>query len=241
VRILAAVLFAFLASGSAFAQPPGTPALPANVPTPTDVKSGSINNEDIDYPYPVSYISSMGGILAARFAAMYPDVTERVALYDSIGLTDARFERPYHSTDEVYDGMLTFSYQQAYATIKRYFPTPESWKPEYEQLARLMYAWTLSGDWPRMAMVRTLLQQMVYADPVVDDWAHITSRALVIGGEKDGTDFPKLAKHIADTIPGGAQLVIVPKAGHVLHFETPDVFNRELLKFLHSSAASSAP
>jgi pimeloyl-ACP methyl ester carboxylesterase len=174
---------------------------------------------------------SMGGMLAARFAASYPAVTERVVLYDPIGLTDARFERPYRSTDDVYKGMLAFSYQQAYATIKRYFPTPESWKPEYEKLARLMYAWTLTGDWPRMAMVRALLQQMVYMDPVVDDWAHITSKALVIGGEKDGPDFPKLAKHIADTIPD-AQLYLVPNAGHVLHFETPEIFNRELLKFL---------
>jgi pimeloyl-ACP methyl ester carboxylesterase len=40
-----------------------------------------------------------------------------------------------------------------------------------------------------------------------------------------------LAKHIADTIPG-AELVIVPKAGHVLHLETPEVFQRELLRFL---------
>jgi pimeloyl-ACP methyl ester carboxylesterase len=84
-----------------------------------------------------------------------------------------------------------------------------------------------------MAMVRTLLQQQVYTDPVVYDWAHIKSKALVIGGEKDGPDFPKLAKHIADTIPG-ARLVLVPNAGHVLHFETPDVFNRELVAFLKS-------
>jgi pimeloyl-ACP methyl ester carboxylesterase len=174
---------------------------------------------------------SMGGMLAARFAASYPEVTERVVLYDPIGLTDARFERPYRSTDEVYKATLGFSYQQAYATIKRYFPTPESWKPEYEKLVRLMYAWTLTGDWPRMAMVRTLLQQMVYTDPVVDDWPHIKAKALVIGGEKDGPDFPKLAKRIADTIPG-AQLFLVPNAGHVLHFETPEIFNRELLKFL---------
>src|SRR5438045_1978159 len=39
------------------AQPPGTPAMPANGRTPTDVKPGSINNEDITYPYPVSYLS----------------------------------------------------------------------------------------------------------------------------------------------------------------------------------------
>jgi pimeloyl-ACP methyl ester carboxylesterase len=332
VRIVSVLVIATLAvSRPAVAQAPGTPAAPAQVATPTDVQPGSINNEDVPYPYPVSYLPfvsygqdvrmaymdvppagqangrtvvllhgmnfagfywanvidvlrkdgyrvvvtdqigfgrsskpiipynfhdmalntnrvlehlgiakaaivghSMGGMLAARFAASYPAVTERVVLYDPIGLTDARFERPYRSTDEVYKGMLAFSYQQAYATIKRYFPTPESWKPEYEKLVRLMYAWTLTGDWPRMAMVRTLLQQMVYADPVVDDWAHIKAKALVIGGEKDGPDFPKLAKHVADTIPG-AQLFLVPNAGHVLHFETPDVFNRELLKFLKST------
>jgi pimeloyl-ACP methyl ester carboxylesterase len=324
------VCLALSIAASAAAQPPGTPAAPASVPTPTDVKPGSINNEDVPYPYPVSYLAfksyeqdvrmaymdvpppgqpngrtvvllhgmnfagfywagpievlrregfrvvvtdqigfgrsskpiipynfhdmafntkrvlehlritkaaivghSMGGMLAARFAASYPDITERVVIYDPIGLTDARYERPYRSTDEVYQATLGYSYQQAYATIKRYFPTPESWKPEYEKLARLMYAWTLSGDWPRMAMVRTLLQQQVYTDPVVYDWAHIKSKALVIGGEKDGPDFPKLAKHIADTIPG-ARLVLVPNAGHVLHFETPDVFNRELVAFLKS-------
>src|SRR5258708_28377495 len=135
---------------------------------------------------------SMGGMLAARFAASYPDITERVVIYDPIGLTDARYERTYRSTDEVYQATLGYTYQQAYATIKRYFPTPESWKPEYEKLARLMYAWTLSGDWPRMAMVRTLLQQQVYTDPVVYDWAHIKSMALIIGREQDSPGLPKL-------------------------------------------------
>src|SRR5258708_9210496 len=53
---------------------------------------------------------SMGGVLAARFAASYPDVTERVALYDPIGLTDARLEPPYRSTDEAYTGMRGFTY-----------------------------------------------------------------------------------------------------------------------------------
>jgi len=309
-------------------QPPGQPATPAQVPTPTDVKPGSINLEDVQYPYPVSYISfqtygqdvrmafmdiapsgtangrtvvllhgmnfsgfywaepiealrkegfrvvvtdqigfgrsskpiipynfhdmafntrrvldhlkitkasivghSMGGMLAARFSASYPDVAEKVVLYAPIGLTDARWERPYRNTDDAYKATLGQTYQQAYGTVRRYFPSPASWKPEYEKYARLHYSWTLSGDWPRLAMVRTLLQQMVYTDPVVYDWAHIKAKALVIGGEKDGPNFPALAKHIADTIPGG-QLVIVPGAGHVLHMETPDIFNRELVKFL---------
>ena len=56
-------------------------------------------------------------------------------------------------------------------------------------------------------------------------------KTLVIGGEKDGSDFPKLAKNVADTIPG-AELVILPNLGHVPHLEAPTVFYSPLLKFL---------
>ena len=111
------------------------------------------------------------------------------------------------------------------------FPSPGAWKPEYEQYVRILYAPTLSGDWPRLAMVRSIYQQMLYLDPVVYDWAKIKVKTLVIGGEKDGAGFPKLAKHIADTIPG-AELVIIPNAGHVPHLEVPDSFYPPLLKFV---------
>ncbi|HEV3197541.1 MAG TPA: alpha/beta hydrolase [Bryobacteraceae bacterium] len=178
---------------------------------------------------------SMGGMLTARFAATYPDMTERAVIYDPIGLTDPRYERPWRSTDEAYKAIMAQTNDQRYqgfsANIHRYFPTPGSWKPEYEQYVRILYAPTLSGDWPRLAMVRSIYQQITYLDPVVYDWAHIKVKTLVIGGEKDGQDFPALAKHIADTIPG-AELVIIPNAGHVPHLEVPDIFYKELLKFV---------
>jgi pimeloyl-ACP methyl ester carboxylesterase len=88
-------------------------------------------------------------------------------------------------------------------------------------------------------MVRALLQQMPYLDPVVYDWPKIKAKTLVLGGDKDGADFPALARHIADTIPG-AELVLIPNAGHVPHLEMPDVFQREVLKFLKSDASSAA-
>jgi pimeloyl-ACP methyl ester carboxylesterase len=178
----------------------------------------------------------MGGMLTARFAATYPDMTERAVIYDPIGLTDPRFERPWRGTDEAYKATMAQTNDQRYqafsANIHRYFPTPGAWKPEYEQYVRILYAPTLSGDWPRLAMVRSIYQQITYLDPVVYDWAHIKVKTLVIGGEKDGQDFPALAKHIADTIPGGAELVIIPNAGHVPHLEVPDIFYKELLKFV---------
>jgi pimeloyl-ACP methyl ester carboxylesterase len=178
---------------------------------------------------------SMGGMLSARFTASFPDITERAVIYDPIGLTDPRYERPWRSADEAYKASMAQTndqrWQGFYANIRRYFPSPGAWKPEYEQYVRILYAPTLSGDWPRLAMVRSIYQQMLYLDPVVYDWAKIKVKTLVIGGEKDTADFPALAKHIADTIPG-AKLVIIPNAGHVPHLEVPDIFYKELLGFV---------
>jgi len=183
---------------------------------------------------------SMGGMLTARFAASYPDITERAVIYDPIGLTDPRFDRPWRSAEDAYKATMAQSHDQAYqafyANIRRYFPAPGAWKPEYEQYARILYAPTLSGDWPRLAMVRAIYQQITYLDPVVYDWPHIKVKTLVLGGELDGQNFPALAKHIADTIPG-AELVLIPNVGHVPHLESPDIFYRELLKFLKADAA----
>jgi pimeloyl-ACP methyl ester carboxylesterase len=185
---------------------------------------------------------SMGGMLAARFAALYPDITERVVIYNPIGRTDTRYNGGrQRSVDENYKATMAQThdqaYQAAYATIRRYFAS--DWKESYASFARIMYAPTLSADGPRLAMVRALLGQMVGNDPVVYDWAHIKVKALVLGGDKDGPDFPAQAKHIADTIPG-AQLVLIPGVGHVPHIQVPEIFNRELLKFLKSDSGMSS-
>jgi pimeloyl-ACP methyl ester carboxylesterase len=178
---------------------------------------------------------SMGGMLTARFAASYPDMVERAVICNAIGLTDVRWQAPWPGAEEAYKATMAQNadqlYQGFYQTIRRYFPG-DSWKPEYERYVRIMYAPTLSADWPRLAMVRAIYRQVTYLDPVVYDWAHIKARTLVIGGDKDGENFPELAKHMAQTIPH-AELVLIPNVGHVPHIQAPDVFERELIKFLN--------
>jgi pimeloyl-ACP methyl ester carboxylesterase len=174
---------------------------------------------------------SMGGMLATRFAVLCPDLTERLVLYNQIGLTDARLQRAPVSIDEVYQQVLGQTYSTIYQAIARYFPNG---MPQLaETYVMRQYGWTLSGNWPEAAMVRALAQQMVYEDPVVYDWPHIKVKTLQIGGEKDGAtaNFATLAKRVADTIPD-CELVLIPNVGHLPHLEVPDIFHRELLKFL---------
>lgn len=183
---------------------------------------------------------SMGGMLAARFAAKYPDITERVVLYDPIGLTDDRWQRPWTPTEEIYKRLMAESQDQLWsgfeANIRFYFP--DAWKPEYDKYVRILYAPTLSSEWPQLAMVRAIYSGITYLDPVVYDWAHIKVKAMIIGGAKDGQDFEGHARHVASTIPN-CEMVVLPGLGHVPHLQDPEAFYKPLMKFLHEDAGSS--
>jgi pimeloyl-ACP methyl ester carboxylesterase len=190
---------------------------------------------------------SMGGMLASRFATQYPDITERLVLYNPIGLTDGRFDRPFGGTDEAYKQTLGSTYQSIRASIMRYVAhNPAAWTPEFETYTRVRYAWTLSADWPRLAMVQTLINQVQYLDPVVDDWAHIKAPTLVFGGAEDSLPgsaavFKDRMKYIADTIPNGkAKLLLLPGLGHVPHMEAPDKTFPPLVAFLKEGVRPGA-
>jgi pimeloyl-ACP methyl ester carboxylesterase len=187
---------------------------------------------------------SMGGMLAARFATQFPAVTERLVLYNPIGLVDGRYDRPWESTDESYKRTLASTYQSIRASIMRYVThNPAAWTPEFETYTRVRYAWTLSADWPRLAMVQTLINQVQYLDPVVDDWAHIKAPTLVFGGAEDSLPgsaalFKERMKFVADTIPNGrARLQLLPGLGHVPHMEAPGQTLPPLVAFLKEGLA----
>jgi len=188
---------------------------------------------------------SMGGMLAARFATQFPGTTERLVLYNPIGLTDPRYGRPWESADEGYKRTLASTYQTIRASIMRYVAHNEAaWTPEFETYTRVRYAWTLSADWPRLAMVQTLINQVQYLDPVVDDWAHIKAPTLVFGGAEDALPgsaavFRERMKFVADTIPNGnARLLLLPGLGHVPHMEAPAKTFPPLVAFLKDGLAS---
>jgi pimeloyl-ACP methyl ester carboxylesterase len=177
---------------------------------------------------------SMGGMVASRFASSYPDAVGNLAMINQIGLTDARSARPWRDTSEVYKAALARDYGEIVKGMRAYYV---NWKPEYMKYVKIHYGWTKSGDWPRMAMVRALQQQAIYADPVIYDWPRIKARTLVIGGEKDGPDYPGGAKRVAESVQRG-QLYIIPNVGHNPQFEAPHLLYPPLLRFLKGENVS---
>lgn len=174
---------------------------------------------------------SMGGMVVSRFAMVYPDVTTHVVMVNQIGLTDQRQSRGWR---DPYAGELSpSSYRGILGGHQRYFPN--DWPPAHLKYVKRQYGQTLSGEWPRLVMVRRLQQQMLYEDPVVYDWQHIKTKALVMGGEQDGLvrDFPGLAKNVANQLQNSA-LLLYPNIGHAPHVEIPDKFNADLIRFLKS-------
>ena len=176
---------------------------------------------------------SMGGMVATRFTSTYPETTTHVVMVNQIGLTDNRHGNEWTDPEEAYQSALGTTYQSTLAGHVRYYP--RGWKPEYLHWVKVQYGLTLSGDWPRMARVRAAQRMIIFEDPVVHEWQHIETKALVIGGEEDRLvdDYPALARNVAETLKN-AELVLFPGVGHAPAFDNPDAFHAELVRFLRS-------
>jgi pimeloyl-ACP methyl ester carboxylesterase len=95
-----------------------------------------------------------------------------------------------------------------------------------------------AGKNTSVRIVPPLQQQAVYADPVVDDWPRIRARTLVIGGERDGPDYPGQARAVVAALQAG-QLYLIPKIGHNPYLEAPDHLFPPLIQFLQGKDVGS--
>ena len=181
---------------------------------------------------------SIGGQMASRFAFLYPEKTTHMVMVNPVGLTDRRAGSGWRPASGQVDVMpdMQAVYERSLATeVNRH----TKWKPEYLEHVRIRYGQRLSGEWPRLAHVQALGGNLRSIDSVVNDWPHIATKSLVLGGAEDGPNFPEAARHVAESLPN-AELVLIPDEGHNPHESVPEVVNAELIRFLSSDPGTPA-
>ncbi|HUD41427.1 MAG TPA: alpha/beta hydrolase [Dokdonella sp.] len=188
---------------------------------------------------------SMGGMLALRYALLYPQTTARLVLVNPIGLEDWKAKgAPYRSIDAAYAAERKSSYESI-ARYQRANYYDGDWKPAYEALARGLAAVYAGPDGKAYAWNAALTSDMIYTQPVVYEFERIAVPTTLIIGQRDRTaigregappaiakalgDYPALGREAARRIPG-ARLIEMPGLGHLPQIEAPDRFRAELLK-----------
>ncbi len=104
-----------------------------------------------------------------------------------------------------------------------------------------------SGEFDRWAKASAETYQMIYGQPVRQDYRRLAMPVLIAVGEQDRTvvmksygdpartaamgDFPKMAREACAEVEQ-CRVVVIPRSGHVPHLERPEAFRAALDGFL---------
>ena len=187
---------------------------------------------------------SMGGMLATRFALMFPETVSKLILENPIGLEDYRRFVPYQTYEETLKSEKAKTYESMKKYQESYYPI---WKPEYEQYVQAQAESLIKPDFPQTAVANALTSLMIYEQPVCYEFADIKTPTLLIIGQADRTivgknrvpkdlldeygQYPELGRKTNREIPD-SKLVELENVGHIPHVQTPEKFMDEVLNFI---------
>lgn len=189
---------------------------------------------------------STGGMIATRYALLYPNEVGQLILEDPIGMEDYRQIVPYTTVDKLYNEELNTPDSTTAKYIKAYFV---NWKPEYQVYADVLNRWKRAADYHTLAKVAALTTQMIFEQPVCYEFGKLKAKTLIIVGREDRTvvgkakvpkellpmagQFPEMAKRATEQMPDG-RFVIIDNTGHIPHIEKPSEFYKAVFAFLNS-------
>lgn len=190
---------------------------------------------------------SMGGMLATRFALLYPQTVEKLIYENPIGLEDYKTFVPYRPIDAQYATELKADRESLKKYQQSYYPV---WKPEYEQYVTAQYEALQVPDFKQAAWASAVTYGMIYEQPVVYEFKNIKAPALLIIGQGDRTvvgknllskeeaakhgDYPQLGRWLHTQIKG-SKLVELPGVGHIPHVQALPEFKKVVLAFLKAN------
>lgn len=190
---------------------------------------------------------SMGGMLATRYALLYPQRVDKLVMVNPIGLEDWLAKGvPYISVDEWYEGQL----KTTRAGIKNYQLTTYyngEWRPEFDRWVDMSAGMFNGPGKETVAWHSALTFDMVLTQPVYHEFHRLQVPTVLFIGEHDNTaigkhlvpeeerealgDYRAMARDVAERIPD-VTLQLYPDLAHSPQVQDPQRFHTDLLKLL---------
>lgn len=190
---------------------------------------------------------SMGGMIAARYALMFPEAVSRLVLINPLGLEDWKAEGvPYATVDQNLRGELRTTAETIRNYQLRYYYNG-IWKPEYDRWVDMAAGLYAGSGGELVTWNQALTSDMIFTQPVLHEFGLIRVPTLLMIGGLDRTapgagrappevakrlgNYPELGRRAAKAIPG-AKLIEFPDLGHSPQVEAPAQFHEAFLKAL---------
>lgn len=189
---------------------------------------------------------SMGGMLASRYALMYPEQVKKLILVNPIGLEDWKTMTSYRSIDDGFQAELNSSPEKikTYQLASYY---DGKWKAEYDKWLEIPKGWLEGPDYPLIAWNAALTSDMIFTQPVYYEFKNIKTPTVLIIGTRDRTaigkawaseemkkkmgNYPEMSRDVVKKI-SKAKLVELKGLGHMPFIENFEIFWRALVKNL---------
>ncbi|WP_455929635.1 alpha/beta fold hydrolase [Pseudomonas fluorescens] len=187
---------------------------------------------------------STGGMLATRYALMYPAQTEQLGLINPIGLEDWKaLGVPYRPLEQWAQSERNLTY----AGVRKYQQDNYyggRWEPAYDRWVDMLVGLFNGPGQTLVVRNSALIWDMIYTQPVYYEFKDLQVPTLLLIGTADTTalsrdlaspevraklgDYKTLGKHVAQLIPN-AKLVEFEGLGHSPQVEEPERFHQALM------------
>ena len=206
---------------------------------------GLLQRLGIDHAIVVGH--STGGMLATRYALMYPGQVDQLVLVNPIGLEDWKaLGVPYRSVDQWFERESKLSADSVRTYEKSTYYVGE-WKPEYERWVAMLAGLNAGPGHRLVAWNSALIYDMIFTQPVIDEVGLLNMPVVLMIGTSDttaiGSDvappevkarlghYDVLGKEVVRRIPHGT-LIEFAGLGHAPQIQDPARFHGELLAAL---------
>lgn len=191
---------------------------------------------------------SMGGMLATRYALLFPENVEKLVLVNPIGLEDwLALGVPYQTIDTTVVSEAASNYTSIRAYEQETYYPNTTWRPEFDVWVTMLANIYKGSEAERFIYNQAQTVDMVLTQPVVYNFKDLEMRTLLMIGRRDNTAIGKqwspkevrerlgkydvLGRETVGKIKRG-ELVEWEDLGHAPQIQDPERFEEALVGWL---------